>query len=160
MQTLRRELRLKFTEVLDRHGINQESIGVIAVELADAAMQVAGIASREKRGDIMDGVLHFASEAEERGMRQTEAVLDDLERGLHRNIERTTEWQLLAHWLVVKKNNGQDYHGWISWYMSDEWRAAKEAWKLTPQQIKNSWPQAFPHNTQTTQPKEGGGFYG
>jgi hypothetical protein len=123
-------------------------------------IQAAGKIISEKSGDLVDGVMHFAALAKAQGEDEVEEVLNELERGLRRKITRTNEWQILARWLITKAKEGEDYRTWILWYKSDEWRAAKEAWKLIPEQVRNSWPQAFPVQSEKQQPLEGGGFYG
>jgi hypothetical protein len=90
--------------------------------------------------DMMDGILFYAGQAVEQGIDQVENTLVGLERGLKRNIPRHGVWQDLAKWMNKRPN--EPYQKWVSWYMKDNFNA-KNAWRLTPEQIRNSWPGAF-----------------
>ena len=94
------------------------------------------ISSKEKP-DLLDGILFYAGQAVEQQIDVIEDVLNLLEKGLRRNIPRQPDWQSLAKWIIKQDNLSE----WITWYMSDEFRATT-SWRLNPQQIKNSWPQA------------------
>jgi len=98
------------------------------------------LSRREKKGDLVDGILFYASQAKEQGIDQIENTLVGLERGLKRNIPRHATWQDLAKW--INKRPHEPFQRWISWYMKDNFNA-KNAWRLNPEQIRNSWPSAF-----------------
>jgi len=68
-----------------------------------------------------------------------EWVLVQLEKGLHRNIPRSGTWQDLGKWILRRD---EPLAEWVKWYMSDPFNA-KTAWRLTPDQIRAAWPQAF-----------------
>jgi len=93
-----------------------------------------------KKGNMMDGILFYAGQSVEQGIDQVENTLVGLERGLKRNIPRHGVWQDLAKWMNKRPN--EPYKKWVSWYMKDNFNA-KNAWRLTPEQIRNSWPGAF-----------------
>ena len=76
-----------------------------------------------------------------KGIDEVEQTLQLLEKGLHRNIQRTPSWQELAKW--INRREEQPLAVWLSWYSADSFRAGN-AWRLTPEQVRNSWPQAFP----------------
>jgi hypothetical protein len=90
-----------------------------------------------RKKDLVDGFLELNLSKEARDANEVEELLNTLERGLRRNINRTLEWQLLAKW-IIKQGNLQN---WIDWYMSDPFQA-KNSWRLTPSQIRASYPQA------------------
>jgi hypothetical protein len=69
-----------------------------------------------------------------------EATLVELEQGLHRNIPRSLGWQELAKW--INKRPSEPVCQWLPWYMEDKFRAGN-AWRLTPEQVRSAWPQAF-----------------
>jgi len=74
-----------------------------------------------------------------------EDTLVVLEKGIHRNIPRAASWQELAKW-INKRAETEPLPRWITWYMSDKFRV-ENAWRLTSEQIRSAWPQAFPVET-------------
>ena len=99
------------------------------------------IESNRKKGDLVDGMLYYAEQAKLRGENTIEELLDDLERLLRRNIQRSGAWQDLAKWML-KRNESEPYKKWAEWYMGDPFQA-KTSWRLTPDQVRACWPQAF-----------------
>lgn len=134
MTTLQRELRTVFLEILTKYGIQENK--ALADELASAAKEWR----YSKKGDILGGALFFAQRAKERGEDKIEDVLCDLERLLCRKIDRTGQWQDLAKWML--KQETKPYQQWAQHYMSDPFNA-KTSWRMTPAQVRASWPQAF-----------------
>lgn len=91
----------------------------------------------EKKGDILDGILHFEEVALTQGIDKIEQTLTVLEKGLKRNIPRTGQWQDLAKWL---NKQSTPLSKWINWYMSNEFQA-NTSWRMKPDDIRNSFPQ-------------------
>ena len=108
-------------------------------ELANAAKEFHY--QQPKKGDLVDGMLYYAEQAKARGEDAIEEILNDLERLLHRNIQRSGQWQDLAKWML-KRNESEPYKKWAEWYMGDPFQA-KTSWRLTPDQVRACWPQAF-----------------
>jgi len=113
-----------------------------------AALKVLNQRTREpdnkrplKKGDLIDGVLFYAEQSKERGEDKIEEILCNLEHILHRNIQRTGQWQDLAKWML-RRLEKEPYTIWASWYMADPFNA-KTSWRIIPKQIRESWPQAF-----------------
>ena len=92
---------------------------------------------KQKKGDLLDGVLFYQKQGLDQKIDEIENTLISLEKALRRNIPRTPEWQSLSKWIMKQDN----FKEWSEWYMIDDFRA-NNSWRLTPQQIKNSWPQA------------------
>jgi len=92
---------------------------------------------KEKKGDLVDGFLFYQKQRLDQKIDAMEDILDSLEVGLHRNIPRTGAWQDLAKW-IMRQGNLEE---WMDWYMSDDFRRIN-SWRITPEQVKNSWPQA------------------
>lgn len=138
-QTLKRELRLKFNEVLIDYPLIRE---LLADRLADAALEVAGLAKKQLRG-IEAAIMGDRPVTEDDLIRADpiEDTLAELEQGLHRNIPRTGLWQDLAKW--INKRPAQTIKKWVSWYMNDKFRV-ENAWRLKPDDVRSAWPQAFP----------------
>lgn len=95
----------------------------------------------QKLGDPVDGTLFYMGEAKEKQIKEIENVLLDLERLLHRNIQRAGAWQDLAKWML-KRVDKENYTAWAQWYMADVFRSTN-SWRLTPEQVRACWPQAF-----------------
>jgi len=136
MQTFRHEVRQEIKNILkkynieDRDALFEELIAVFDKERKP-----------EKKGDLVDGMLYYAEQAKARGEDKVEEVLNALERLLHRNIQRSGQWQDLAKWML-KRNESEPYKKWAEWYMGDPFQA-KTSWRLTPDQVRACWPQAF-----------------
>jgi len=94
-----------------------------------------------KKPDLVDGLMFYSEQAKARGEDAVEGVLNALERLLHRNIQRSGQWQDLARWML-KRNESEPYKKWADWYMADAFQA-KTSWRLTPDQVRACWPQAF-----------------
>jgi hypothetical protein len=131
MQTLRRELRLKFMDIVKDDAL--------ADRLADAALSVAGISKPfEKKGDIMDGILAY-SEPD-----PTESVLVELERQLHANIPRNNTNRSVARFIMKMEKEGQSLDNYMKWLKNEEWRVAHlYQWASNLDKIRLEWPQAF-----------------
>jgi len=95
----------------------------------------------QKKLDLVDGLMFYSEQAKARGEDAVEGVLNALERLLHRNIQRSGQWQDLARWMLKRKES-EPYQKWAEWYMADAFQA-KTSWRLTPDQVRACWPQAF-----------------
>ena len=137
MQTLQRELKQVFFEILQKY--NMEDREAASEELANAAKEFHY--QQPKKGDLVDGMLYYAEQAKARGEDKVEEVLNALERLLRRNIQRSGQWQDLARWMLKRKES-EPYQRWADWYMADAFQA-KTSWRLTPDQVRACWPQAF-----------------
>ena len=136
MQTLRREIRQEIENILKKYNI--EDRDALFEELVAIFDEVR---KPEKKGDLVDGMLYYAEQAKARGEDKVEEVLNALERLLRRNIQRSGAWQDLAKWML-KRNESEPYKKWAEWYMGDPFQA-KTSWRLTPDQVRACWPQAF-----------------
>ena len=136
MQTLRREIRQEIENILKKYDI--EDRDALFEELVAIFDEVR---KPEKKGDLVDGMLYYAEQAKARGEDKVEEVLNALERLLRRNIQRSGAWQDLAKWMLKRKES-EPYKKWAEWYMGDPFQA-KTSWRLTPDQVRACWPQAF-----------------
>jgi DNA-binding MarR family transcriptional regulator len=93
-----------------------------------------------KKGDILDGVLFYGKQAIEQGEDKIEAVITELERGLKVNIARTTKNQSAARRIV---KDGRPVQKWLSWLVSDEWRASHLYLYADLDRVWREYPQAF-----------------
>lgn len=93
-----------------------------------------------KRGDLVDGLLHFGKQAKERGEDKAEEVIQTLERGLRVNIPRSTKNQAVAKRII---SDGRSVSQWLSWVVSDPWRAARLYLYADLERVWTEFPQAF-----------------
>ena len=93
---------------------------------------------QKSKEDSLGGYLDLLAVGQETE-KTVEAILDKLEEGLKRNIPRTPQWQALAKWIQKQDISLAE---WVSWYMADVKYRAENSWRLTPEQIRNAWPQA------------------
>lgn len=94
----------------------------------------------EKEGDLLDLQMKYAAIGKERGEDQIEAVLVELEIGLRVNIDRSLKNQQVAKRIV---KDGRPVSAFISWVMSDEWRADHAYMYADMARVWQQWPQAF-----------------
>lgn len=90
--------------------------------------------------DLMDGILHFAKQAEDDGINAVEEIIQSLERGLRVNITRTTANQSVARRIL---KDGRSVETWLSWVKSDDWRAARLYIYADLEKVWRDFPQAF-----------------
>lgn len=105
-----------------------------------------------KKGDLVDGALHYMEMAKDRGEDKIEEILCDLERLLCRKIQRAGTWQDLAKWMLHRQET-EPYSTWALWYMNDPFQA-KTSWRLTPDQVKACWPKAFEQPMEEHDPND------
>lgn len=93
-----------------------------------------------KKGDILDGLLHYGKQAKEQGEDKVEEILQEFERGLKVNIPRTTKNQSVARRIL---KDGRDIGKWLSWVVSDPWRAVHLYLYADLEKVWTEFPQAF-----------------
>lgn len=95
---------------------------------------------KEKKGDLVDGVLFFAQQAKEQGADKVEEVIQELERGLKVNIDRSLKNQVMAKKII---KDARPLSQWIAWAKADEWRAAHLYLYAKLEKVWQDFPQAF-----------------
>lgn len=164
-QTLRRELRMKFEEILERFSdkLSLSEREPLAEFLAEAALEVAGIAKKFR--DPMWDILH-GRQPDEEGIRLAHAaeintdIANRLSAGLRRGeFPQTIEAQKIYHWIAEREAEGQSLDRWIQWAMDGKRAEYGFVYHKDPTLIKRDWPQViWPVNVQ---PKTAdGSFYG
>lgn len=108
-----------------------------------------------KRGDFIDGMIHFGQKAVRQGADKVEEVLQELERGLRVNIGRTTKNQAVAKRIL---RDARPISRFLSWVNAEEWRAAHAYLYADLEKVWRDWPQAFP--SENKQGETVGSFYG
>lgn len=96
-----------------------------------------------KKGDLVDGILFYSKQAVEQQEDKVEKLIQEIERGLRVNITRTTANQNAARRIL---KDGRPFGQWLTWCISDEWRAAhlyiyadlNKIWQLYPQAFEKS----------------------
>lgn len=104
----------------------------------------------EKQGDPIDGMLFYGNQAKARGEDKVEELIQEIERGLHVNIARTTGNQAVARRIL---KDGRPFGQWLTWCISDEWRAARLYLYADLEKIWQVWPQAFERRTDEQRPQ-------
>lgn len=97
-----------------------------------------------RKGDLVDGVLFFGKQAKEQKADKIEQLLQEIERGLKVNITRSTANQNAARRIL---NDGRPFGQWLTWCISDQWRAARLYHYADVDKIWRDYPQAFENNT-------------
>ena len=95
---------------------------------------------KEKKGDLLDGMLYYGKQAVEQGMNEVEEILVKLERGLRVNITRSTNNQAVARRIL---KDGRPLDTWLSWVMADEWRVSHLYIYADLEKVWRDYPQAF-----------------
>lgn len=93
-----------------------------------------------KKGDLLDGMIHFGKEAQEQKADKVEEVLQELERGLRVNIDRSLKNQQIVKRII---NDGRPVSKFLDWVHADEWRAAHTYLYAKLEKIWQDFPQAF-----------------
>jgi hypothetical protein len=99
---------------------------------------------QQKKGDIIDGLLFFGKQAKEQEVDKVEELLQEMERGLHVNITRSASHQATAKKIL---KDGRPFGQWLTWCISDEWRAAHLYIYADLDKIWRDFPQAFENTT-------------
>ena len=97
----------------------------------------------QKRGDVVDGMVFYAHQAQERGIDKVEDVLVRLEKGIGVNIPRSVANQSVAKRLLKEEAEGRTVDQFLTWLRSDEWRMSHLYIYADPEKIWTIWPQAF-----------------
>ena len=101
----------------------------------------------EKKGDLVDAMLFYGKQAKEQGADKVEDLLQQLERDLKVNIDRSLKNQQVAKRII---KDGRSVDNWLAWVKAEEWRAAHAYLYADMERIWRDWPQAFPANTDKT----------
>lgn len=170
MTTLRRELRLKFEEVIRQQAVfcsdglelespYKETISELAEFLADAALSIRGIALLEKeeeprtdvqkRGNLVDGILAMRDAPGIKREAKVDAILSYIGGKLQINTE-TKRWKSFAKFAYDKHLEGQQIETFISWVMGQK-NFDVQFWP--PQKMEEMWPQAFAKKTDEERPE-------
>ena len=132
------------SRVLLTHGISESDVAWdIAADIITAMKQSATM--EPSTTDSVKAALAASFGKVDETIRVQE-VLNDLERSLRRGEMSSGAWQDLAKWLINRTKEGQPYSTWVKWYMSDPFNA-KNSWRLSPADIRASYPQAFASKT-------------
>lgn len=102
----------------------------------------------QKRGDFVDAVLFYGKQAQEQKADKTEEILQEMERGLRVNIARTTNNQAVARRIL---KDGRPFGEWLTWCLSDEWRAAHLYLYADLEKVWRDYPQAFDNTNYNPQ---------
>lgn len=152
-QTLRRELKMKFLEVLSNHLdeviIPEANADKMLDALADAALSVSGIANSpaaRKFSDPYWNLLHGV-EGSEDGFDWAavyKSIAERLEKGLRRNeFPQSNDAQKIYRWIYEQEKKGQNLDKWIKWAMDGKRAEFSYIYHVTPSHIKRDWPQVF-----------------
>jgi hypothetical protein len=93
-----------------------------------------------KKGNLLDGMMFYGKQALEQGTDKVEEIIQTLERGLKVNITRSTNNQQVAKRII---KDGRPLDQWLSWVMTDEWRAAHLYLYADLEKVWRDFPQAF-----------------
>ena len=96
------------------------------------------IKENRKKGDLLDGMLYYGKQAIEQHEDRVEEILIKLEHGLRVNITRSTNNQAVAKRIL---KDGRSVESWLSWVISDEWRAAHLYIYADLEKVWRDWPQ-------------------
>jgi hypothetical protein len=123
-QTLRRELRLKFEEILNAYPLRYPECNGLAENLADAALEVAGIAKRtdEEKSDYtvqankkIDAMLDMANFPGAKREARVNSILSYFGETFHVNAE-TKAWRAFARYVDSEhESKGWDVKQFVSW---------------------------------------------
>ena len=100
--------------------------------------------SIKKKKDLIDGILFYGQQAKDRKEDKLEELIQEMERGLRVNISRTTANQAAARRIL---NDGRSFGQWLTWCISDEWRAAHLYLYADLDKVWRDYPQAFDNQT-------------
>lgn len=110
---------------------------------------------REKKGDILDGMLAFGKQGQEQGVEKVEEIVTKLEEGLRLNFPRGTKDQSIYRRIL---NTGKPVERFIEWVKSEERRLSFAfLYAKDTSALWRDFPQAF--GVEPTSEKQGA-FYG
>ena len=93
-----------------------------------------------KKGDLVDGLLFYGQQAKDREEDKVEEFLQEVERGLKVNLQRSNSNQAVARRIL---KDGRPFGQWLTWCISDEWRAAHLYLYADLERVWREYPQAF-----------------
>lgn len=134
-------LGVQFAEV-PQSSLSQTSEldGGIPANINRTEITTENTTKKEKKGDLVDGILFFGQKAIDQGEDKVEELLAEMERGLRVNIARTTLNQAVAKRIL---KDGRPFGQWLTWCISDEWRAAHLYLYADLEKVWRDYPQAF-----------------
>jgi hypothetical protein len=94
----------------------------------------------EKKGDIMDGILSMELSPLAKRTRDMQLRVEGVLKIAPAWDGRT--WSRFDRWLIEREDAGERVETWAKWWLADDFRR-KLTHGLTPDKIKQSWPQAF-----------------
>lgn len=94
----------------------------------------------QKKPDLVDAVLFYGNQAQSRNEDKVEGLIQEMERGLHVNIARSNANQAAARRIL---KDGRPFSQWLTWCISDEWRAAHLYMYADLDKVWREYPQAF-----------------
>jgi hypothetical protein len=98
---------------------------------------------KEKKMDVL-GFMAFSEKLKaENGIDKIEELLCEIEKGLHVNVARSTGNQAVAKRIL---KDGRPFGKWLTWCISDEWRAAHLYHYADLEKIWRDYPQGFVEN--------------
>ena len=104
----------------------------------------------EKKGDVIDGLLFYGKQAKDQGVDKVEELLCEIERGIHVNIQRSNDNQIIARKIL---KDGREFGRWLTWRIQDEWWAARLYIFADLTKMWEQWPAAFETKTDETRPE-------
>ncbi len=107
---------------------------------SDSQVTVKERVKKEKKMDVI-GFMELSEKLKKQnGVDATEELIQEIERGIHVNIRRTTGNQAVAKRII---RDGRLFGEWLTWCISDEWRAAHLYIYADMEKIWRDFPQAF-----------------
>ena len=103
-----------------------------------------------KKGDAIDGLLFYGKQAKDQGVDKVEELLCEIERGIHVNIQRSNDNQIIARKIL---KDGREFGRWLTWRIQDEWWAARLYIFADLTKMWEQWPAAFETKTDETRPE-------
>ena len=152
-QTLRREIIQTVFGVLQNYYDdvqNKDIAKIIADELIELRAFQEPKTKQTKKGDAIDGLLFYGKQAKDQGVDKVEELLCEIERGIHVNIQRSNDNQIIARKIL---KDGREFGRWLTWRIQDEWWAARLYIFADLTKMWEQWPAAFETKTDETRPE-------
>jgi len=92
---------------------------------------------------LVDGILHFAQEAERQKLGEVEEMLNRIERAFSVNLQRSLANQTIARKILAEEKAGRTFDKFVTWFYSDEWRASHAYIYANLDKLWTIYPQAF-----------------
>lgn len=137
---------------LESYDSSQQNQGVLATRVKPSINREN---NREKKGDILDGIIAFGKQAQDMEIDKVEEVVTKLEEGLRLNFPRGTKDQSVYRRIL---NTGKPIERFIEWVKSEERRLSFAfLYAKDTSALWRDFPQAFAVENQT---ERTGAFYG